>query len=423
MGEKREKIVDVLVVGGGPAGIFAAVAASLAGAGVLLLEKNSRLGRKMRLTGGGRCNLTNTAEAGDFINNVPGNGKFLLSALSAFGSNDCVDFFRSIGVNTMVEDRGRVFPRSGRAGDVVEALERQLRERDVRVITGVSVRELILEEGRCTGVKAAGGGVFRSRAVVIAAGGASYPRTGSSGDGYDLARQAGHTIVTPRPGLVPLVSKGNSSVVRLKGLSLRDAVVALLDNTGKRAGYRRGDIIFTHFGVSGPAALGLSREVSRRLADGEQGLTLLVDIFPDTGADELEKRLASLAGERPRKTVAGIAGELLPDRLAQEITGLSSVDGGKKAGEAGRSVWREMAGLIKNFPVKITGTRPLAEAMVTAGGVATREIDPRTMASRLVEGLYFAGEVIDVDGDSGGFNMQIAFSTGRLAGLSAAKCV
>ncbi|MFZ5646455.1 MAG: NAD(P)/FAD-dependent oxidoreductase [Bacillota bacterium] len=419
MDAKCNKMTNVLVVGGGPSGMMAAASARQAGAGVTLLEKNDRLGVKMRITGGGRCNLTNTAPLHDFIKNVPGNGKFLISALSRFSNNDCISFFESLGVPLVTEEHGRVFPAGGRAGDVVAALERYLLAGGVRIFYRIRAAELLLEDGKCHGIRAEDGREFYGRTVIVAAGGASYPRTGSSGDGYLLARQAGHRTISALPGLAPLCSP-DSRVRTIQGLSLEDKLVTLT-GSGKTISSVRGDIVFTHFGISGPASLDISRAVSLQFSGGVNHLQLVLDIFPDEKEEALAERLISLAREHPRKSVGGILKLILPDRLVSVVDGMIPVDLGRRAGEAGKEIWRQTALLFKKLPFNISGVKPLSEAMVTVGGVCTGEIDPRTMASRLVEGLYFAGEVIDVDAYTGGFNMQIAFSTGWLAGISSAE--
>lgn len=421
MGGKATGASDVLVVGGGPAGMLAAAAARLTGAGVALLEKNGRLGRKMSITGGGRCNLTNTASLEDFMKNVPANGKFVISALSRFSGSDCIKLFNGLGVPTRVEEYGRVFPAGGQAVDVVTALERHLLKLGVMIFYLVRVEELLITGGRCSGVSAAGGRIFSGKTVVVATGGASYPKTGSTGDGYSLARQAGHTITPLLPGLVPLRFAGRQAGEQLQGLSVKNAVVTLADAGGKKYMSHRGDVIFTHFGLSGPAALRLSRAVSGLAAASAGTLQLLLDVMPDISEEELTERFLSMAADQPRKSVLNILKQVFPERLANLVVGTLDSDGGKKSGQAGREVWRKAARLIKHLSFPLAGARPLEEAMVTVGGVSVREIDPRTMASRLVKGLYFAGEIMDVDAYTGGFNMQIAFSTGWLAGLSAAE--
>lgn len=419
--ENNPDAADVLVVGGGPAGMFAAAAAIMTGAKVTLLEKNERLGRKMSITGGGRGNLTNTASLHDFINNVPGNGSYLFSALTRFSSADCRKFLKNLGVPTKEEECGRVFPVRERAGEVVDALEEYLVTSGLQVIYLVRATDLLLANRRCQGV-IAWRRVFTGKTVVIATGGASYPQTGSTGDGYALARQAGHQVTPRHPGLVPLCFAEQHLCGQLQGLSITNALLTLITAEGKTIAAERGDVVFTHFGISGPAALRLSRAVSKlKTAAGVCDLCLLIDVLPEMSEENLAVLLLSMALEQPQKAILNIIKQILPGRLAVICAKMLQVSGHQKSGKTSKVAWRETARLFKNLPFTITGTRPLAEAMITAGGVSVRELDPRTMASRLVDGLYFAGEVIDVDAYTGGFNMQIAFSTGWVAGLSAAE--
>ncbi|MCG9968313.1 NAD(P)/FAD-dependent oxidoreductase [Pelotomaculum terephthalicicum JT] len=413
---------DVLVIGGGPAGMFAAAAAVMSGAKVTLLEKNDRLGRKMSITGGGRGNLTNTASLHDFINNVPGNGSFLFSALTRFSSADCRKFFKNLGVPTKEEECGRVFPVRERAGEVVDTLAEYLAASGVQVIYQVRAAGLLLANRRCQGIITGGRRVFSGKTVVIATGGASYPQTGSTGDGYLLASQAGHQVAPRHPGLVPLCLAEQHLCRHLQGLSITDASLTLATAAGKTIAAERGDVLFTHFGISGPAALRLSRAVApKTAAAGAGGLRLLMDVLPDISEENLAASLLSMAAEQPRKAVINIIKQILPGRLAAACAKMLQGSEHQKSGETSKGAWREAARLFKNLPFTVTGTRPLAEAMITIGGVSVREIDPRTMASHLVDGLYFAGEVIDVDAHTGGYNMQVAFSTGWSAGLAAAE--
>lgn len=420
MGTQSKDQWDVLVIGGGPAGMFAAAAARLAGAVVAILEKNTSLGRKMSITGGGRCNLTNAAPLEEFIKNIPGNGKFVFGALSRFSSQDCMDFFSALGVSLKEEGAGRVFPDGIPAAGVVDALVKYLLGSGVKIFYNTGVDGLMLGRGSCRGAVTPAGRVFQSRTVVVATGGASYPGTGSTGDGYLLAGQAGHTVTPILPALVPLCFADPGDGGDLQGLSIKDASLTLARPGGEKVAADRGDVIFTHFGISGPAALRLGREAARQAADGGR-LRLLLDALPGMTEDKLVDKLLSLAAEQPKKTAAGLLKQIVPGRLALAVTRLLPETGMKSAGQAGKETWRSIARLVKQLPMDLAGTRPLSEAMVTAGGISTREIDPRTMASRLVEGLYFAGEVLDVDAHTGGFNMQVAFSTGWVAGLSAAE--
>lgn len=421
---------DVLVVGGGAAGIFAAVAAATTGAQVTLLEKNDRLGRKMIITGGGRGNLTNSAPLHDFIKNVPGNGSFLFSALNCFSSIDCRDFFKKLGIPTKEEEHGRVFPAQAQADQVVDTLTQYLATTGVRIIYLARTTGLILDNRRCQGViagrRASGQAkeqqVFPARAVIIATGGASYPHTGSTGDGYRLAESASHQVTPRHAGLAPLCLAEQHLCKQLQGISLTNILLTLFSATGQKTGVAQGEAIFTHFGLSGPAALRLSREMSSpAVSCGAGRQRLFLDLFPEISEEDLTGLLLTKANAQPQKAAGQIFKQLLPaSRLAAVCVQLPQFSLNQKAGETGKEAWRTVARHMKNLPFSVTGTKPLSEAMITVGGVSVKEIDPRTMASRLVEGLYFAGEVLDVDAYTGGFNLQIAFSTGWAAGLAAA---
>ena len=415
-------MAKVLIIGGGPAGMFAAAAAVATGAKVTLLEKSSRLGKKMILTGGGRGNLTNTATLHDFINNIPGNGKFLFSALNNFSGNDCREFFQSIGIPTKVEDEGRVFPVFDDAGRVVHILENYLKTNHVTVINSAKVTGLIIKDHTCIGVQDDRGRAYPGEAIIVATGGASYPHTGSTGDGYTLAEQAGHRITPLYPSLVSLYLAEKELCRQLQGLSLKGVRLSLATEHESKPATESGEIIFTHFGLSGPAALRLSRVAARWLSSGQcADLCLTLDLLPQYNQEELTDLMLSMSSRQPQKTPLNIVKQLLPNRLADVCVNEQQTSMGQKSGATGKKVWRVLAGRIKNLPFTVTGTKPLAEAMITAGGVSLEHIDPRTMASRLINGLYFAGEVMDLDAYTGGFNLQIAFSTGWVAGKSAAR--
>lgn len=416
-----ENLWDVLVVGGGPAGMMAAASASRSGARVVLLEKNSRLGKKMSITGGGRCNLTNTADIERFLDRIPENARFLTRALHRFFNKECMDFFRKIGVPIKEEEGGRVFPVSDQAQDVVKALEGFLLQSGVTILFRKSVVRLLHRDGQCEGVITQDGHPYYSKTVIVAAGGASHPGTGSSGDGFMLAREARHTVIPPLPGLAPICFSDPSAGVHLQGLTIQNAHLVLVDGEGKKKAGVQGDVLFTHFGLSGPAALQLSREVSVLNAAGVRSLRLLLDTVPQQGEEALLERLIVMAKEQPKKTVLGIVKQLVPERLASVVLDQIQAEHRQKAAETAKETWRRITVNLKKMPLEVSGVRPLREAMITVGGVSTREINPSTMASRLLEGLYFAGEVLDVDAATGGYNMQIAFSTGWLAGQSAAN--
>lgn len=399
---------NIAVIGGGPAGMLAAATAAQRGHQVVLFEKNDRLGRKLRITGKGRCNITNNADVEELIANVPVHGNFLYSAFYTFSNADLLTLLHGLGLETKVERGGRVFPVSDNAQDVVDTLKKYLRQAGVKVVH-------IAVEGIQNGpdgkkmVRLAGGkGVLCDR-VVIATGGASYPQTGSTGDGYRFARALGHTVTPLKPSLVPL-ELVEPYGKELQGLSLRNIAVKIWEN-GKAVYDDFGELLFTHFGVSGPVVLSASSHM-RRDAD----YVLSIDLKPALDMEMLDKRLLRDFEQEKNKDFANALDALLPKKLIPLMVRLSGIDPHKKVHSVTRDERRGLAGLLKNFQMHVKGFRPLKEAIVTSGGVAVKEIDPGTMESKLVPGVFFAGEVIDVDAYTGGFNLQIAFSTGYLAG-------
>ena len=416
----------VIVVGGGAAGLMAAGQAAEMGAETLLLEKMNHPGRKLRIAGKGRCNLTNVAPVSEFIAHFGPNGRFLRQAFSRFFNSDLVAFFEELGVRTVTERGGRVFPASNqacpessrRAQDVVDALARWVGDRGVTLQTRSPVKRLLVEGGRVTGVQASRGRVHRADAVIVATGGASYPATGSTGDGYRLAQAVGHTIVPIRPALVPLETAGDIAP-RLQGLSLRNVTVRVWVN-GKKQAEAFGEMLFTHFGVSGPIILSLSRQVVDALLMN-QTVTLSIDLKPALDESRLDARLLRDLDARGKRQFRTLLKGLLPSKLIPVCIELTGIPPDRVANQITSEERQRLRTWLKDFRLEVTGYRPFTEAIITAGGVDTREIDPRTMASRLVEGLYFAGEVLDVDADTGGYNLQAAFSTGWVAGRSAAR--
>jgi predicted Rossmann fold flavoprotein len=410
----------VIVVGAGAAGLMAGGQAVACGAETHLLEKMARPGRKLRITGKGRCNLTNVVPLPEFIERFGPNGRFLRQAFSRFFAPDLVAFFEELGVPTVTERGGRVFPAGGKAQDVVDALVHWATKQGVTLTTGSRVERLLAEEGRVVGVRvegAARGSEHRADRVIVATGGASYPATGSTGDGYRLAARVGHTIVPIRPALVPLETAGDVAS-RLQGLSLRNVAVRLLVD-GRVQADAFGEMLFTHFGVSGPMILYLSKQAGDALRAGGQ-VAISIDLKPALDEGKLDARLLRDLDAHGKRRFRNLLKGLLPAKLIPVCVDLVGIPADRvahqvTAGERGRL--REW---LKDFRLEVTAHRPLEEAIVTAGGVDTREIDPRTMESRLVRGLYFAGEVLDVDANTGGFNLQAAFSTGWLAGRSAA---
>ena len=398
--------------------MMAAGRAAECGADVLLLEKTPRLGSKLRLTGKGRCNLTNETELPQFITHFGETGPFLYSAFTRFFVQDLVSFFNQRGVPTVVERGGRIFPVSNNAQQVVDALEGYLVATGVQVRRGFPVEHLQVEGQQIQGVGGKGH-TIRGAAFILATGGASYPQTGSDGGGYLLAAQAGHRIVPIGPALVPLVTV-ERWVRELQGLSLRNVQATLFLNDQPLA-QEFGEMLFTHFGVSGPIVLTLSKKAVQALPQGH--VSLSINLKPALTPEELDKRLQCELDGHGRRQLHNILAGLLPDKMVHVFATLLAIPTGKPAHQVAAAERRRIRALLQDLRVTIGGSRPIAEAIVTAGGVDTREIDPRTMQSRLIKGLFFCGEVIDIDADTGGYNLQAAFSTGYLAGESAARAV
>lgn len=409
---------QVLVVGGGAAGMMAAGRAAECGADVWLLEKTPRLGSKLRLTGKGRCNLTNQAEIPQFISHFGETGPFLHGAFARFFVQDLLSFFNRRGVPTVVERGGRVFPASNDARQVVDALEGYLVVTGVRIQRGFPVERLEVTD-QCIRGLAGKGRVLPGDAVILATGGASYPRTGSDGSGYRLAAGVGHHIVPIGPALVPLIA-AEPWVRDLQGLSLRNVQATLLLND-RPVGQEFGEMLFTHFGVSGPIVLTLSKRAVRALPQGR--VSLAINLKPAVTPEELDERLHRELEEHGRRQWHNVLAGLLPSTMVPVFATLLGVPAGKPAHQVTAAERKRIRALLQDLRITIQGARPIAEAIVTAGGVDTREIDPRTMQSRLVRGLFFCGEVMDIDADTGGYNLQAAFSTGHLAGESAAAVV
>ena len=403
----------IIVVGGGPAGMMAAVKAAENGGKVTLLEKMERLGRKLMITGKGRCNITNIADIPEIIKNIPGNGIFLSSALRAFDNHDIIQFFEECGVATKVERGGRVFPRSDRAEEVVAALTMRLHESNVDVRCHTPVKTLLTAEGKIAGVRLCSGEEMTADAVILATGGASYPETGSTGDGVKMAAAMGHHIVPLRPALAPLEVE-EAWVRELSGLSLRNVTAGLIVNGSLRE-KAFGEMLFTHFGISGPIILTLSRQASLALQQGDF-VEILLNLKPALTAEQLEKRIQRDFVAHQKKAIKNGLCDLLPARLIPPILDLAYIPRGKPIHQITREERRRLAVILQHLPLMVQRTRPLAEAIVTMGGVATQEIHPKTMASKIWPGLFVAGEVADIDGFTGGYNLQAAFSMGAAAG-------
>jgi len=424
---------QIIVIGAGPAGLMAAGMAAEVGARTLLLEKMQQPGLKLRLTGKGRCNLTNIASLPDFIAHFGPGGRFLRQAFSQFFSSDLVEFLKKLGVRTVTESDGRVFPVSGKAEEVADALVCWAVKCGVTLLTESPVKRLIVEGGRIAGVEVSGisscrgkgtsylcrsEGNYRADAVILACGGASYPGTGSTGDGYRLVESVGHTIIPVRPALVPVETAGDIAP-RLQGVSLREVKARVWIN-GKKKTEATGDMLFTHFGLSGPMIITLSRLMVDALRQNQK-VTLSIDLKPVFNDHKLNGLLMSRLRENCKQKIQTLLKELLPQKLIPVCLDLTGIHSDKVAHQITSEERKRLRLWLKDFTLEVTGFRPFTEAMITAGGVATKEVDPRTMESRRVKGLYFAGEVLDIDADTGGYNLQAAFSTGWVGGRSAAR--
>lgn len=402
---------DVIIIGGGAAGLMSASTASSLEKNVLLLDKNDRLGRKLLITGKGRCNITNDCDRDEFINNIPTNAKFLYSAISQFSTEDTKNFFEANGVPIKTERGNRVFPQSDKAFDVCNALINSFKA----TVKAERVVSLLHEDGLITGVRCESGKQFYSTSVIIATGGKSYPLTGSNGDGYAIAKGVGHTITTIRPSLVPIVS--NDEVCKdMQGLSLKNVELTLFDKCKGKVVYKElGEMLFTHFGLSGPLVLSSSAHIREFEKDRFQ---FNIDLKPGLSIEQLDLRILRDFDKYINKDFLNALNDVLPKKMIPIIVMRSGISPFTKINQITKEMRKCLVELLKSFSISIDGFRPIDEAIVTSGGVCIDEINPKTMESKIVNGLYFAGEVIDCDGYTGGFNLQIAFSTGYLAGLN-----
>ncbi len=405
-------IYDGIIIGGGPAGMFAAITAARQGQKVLLLERNDRLGKKLLITGKGRCNVTNNCSAQEVLQNTPRNGRFLFSAMTAFPPEKAMEFFESHGCPLKTERGNRVFPVSDKAISVLECLQTELRRQKVTVKTA-RVREIIAEAGKVTGVKTQNENL-QAHWVILATGGASYPTTGSTGDGYAMAENLGHTIVSAVGSLVPLETAGQDAQ-DMQGLSLRNVGVKVLSAKGKALYKDFGELLFTHFGVSGPTVLSASCHLK-----GE-GCRLVIDLKPALEENKLDDRIQRDLEMYRNRAMENALIDLLPRSMIPVVLRRLEIDPQMQANSLTKQKRRALVELLKGFTLEITGKRPVSEAIITSGGVKVSEIDPKTMASKKVEGLYFAGEVIDCDAYTGGFNLQIAWATAYAAGMAVGK--
>ena len=400
------------MIGGGAAGTLCAALAAGRGLDVVLLEPNRMLGRKLRITGKGRCNVTNDCDAREFISAIPGDGRFLQSAIHKFGTSDTKALFEGLGVALKTERGNRVFPESDRADDIADALTKLARENGVRVLRERATRILTDEAGAVRAV-ASGGGEIECEAAVICTGGLSYPGTGSTGDGYRMARELGHTICPCRPSLVPLESP-DAWCREMQGFSLRNVELSAYED--EKLIYKAlGEMLFTHFGVSGPLVLSASAHMRRF---GECRYRLSIDLKPGLDEKKLDARLLRDFEKYSNREFRNSLGDLAGRAMIPVLVELSGIPGDTRTNSVTRQQRAALAQLLKHFPVSLSGPRPIAEAIVTSGGVATTEVNPRTMESKLVPGLYFAGEVLDLDAYTGGYNLQIAWSTAFVAANS-----
>lgn len=403
-----------LVIGGGAAGMFAAIAAAGNGHEVHVYEKNEKLGKKLFITGKGRCNITNACDMETLFDAVVTNSKFLYSSFYGYTNQNVIDFFEQIGVKTKVERGERVFPESDHSSDVIRALEAEMRRRAVQIHLYTEVRRVVSDEGRFSFIELADGSQIKGDSCIVATGGLSYQTTGSTGDGHRFAQENGHSVTPCMPALVPMTAK-EDWVPRLQGLSLRNVSAVIYD--GKKRLYEEfGEMLFTHYGVSGPLMLSASSIVGKKLREKE--LKLVIDLKPALSMEQLEKRVLRDFEENQNRQFKNAVGKLFPAKLIPVMIELSGIDEDKKVNIISREERQRFVSLIKNLPVTLTGLRGYNEAIITKGGVKVKEIDPGTMESKLVKGLYFAGEVLDLDAVTGGFNLQIAWSTGYAAGMS-----
>ncbi len=409
----RKRTSEIVVVGAGAAGCMAALAAASQGASVILLERNAKIGRKLYITGKGRCNVTNHSSVQDCLANIPHNPRFPISALTQFPPEEVMAFFEGLGVPLKVERGERVFPQSDRAADIIDALLSALRRARVAIVQDRAAA-LELSEGNVAGVTGESGECYLCKAVVLATGGVSYPGTGSTGDGYRLAQQAGHTIQPPRGSLVPLEAEDCGA---MQGLSLRNVELNVKNGKGKSLFREQGELLFTHFGLSGPLVLSASAHLR---AFGRESYTAYIDLKPALDQETLDRRLVRELGGAPNRDLRHVLETLEPRSIIPLLLERAGLTGEEKANAVTKAQRRRLLETLKGLAFPITGPRPVEEAIVTAGGVTVTEVSPKTMGSKLCNGLFLAGELLDVDAYTGGFNLQIAWATGRLAGLSAA---
>jgi len=413
---------DVIIIGGGPSGLMAAIAASKQDARVLLVDKGDKLGRKLGISGGGRCNVTNNKDLDELIRHIPGNGRFLYSALSVFNNRHIIEFFEGLGIHLKEEDNGRMFPATDKAKTVVDALVSQVRKQGVQIMTNSPVERVLYDNGAAAGVELKNGSILHSSCVIIATGGKSVPQTGSTGDGYRWAEEAGHTITELFPTEVPITLSDPFIQDReMQGLSLRDVSLTVWNPKNKPVITHTGDMIFTHFGISGPIALRCSQFIHKvKKQFGVREVRMTLDLFPQESVEEVFRRLFGAIKEQPRKAVKNTLKGFLPERLLPVLLRKSGLAGETAGDHAAKQTVLTFAQTAKAIALHATGTLPLEQAFVTGGGVHLKEVDPKTMQSKRMRGLYFCGEVLDIHGYTGGYNITAAFVTGHTAGTNTA---
>ena len=429
--------MKVIVIGGGPAGMIAAITSAKESNEVILLEKNKMLGKKLLITGKGRCNITSSLEMDEFIKNIPGNGRFLYSCFENYTNQDIIKILNENGVEVKEERGNRIFPVSDKSIDVRDAFERELRKNKVEIRKETIVKSILQKKEKVIGVELTSGEKLEADKVILATGGKSYPGTGSTGDGYKMVKELGHTITEIRGSLVPLTAMNQNEkeeqvkksryqtslnlCKELQGLSLRNVGIEILDvNSNKKIYEDFGEMLFTHFGISGPTILSGSshllryKNINEKLKNGE--IIIKIDLKPALSEEKLNLRILRDFEDNKNKEIKNSLNELLPQKLIMPIINLLNIDENKKVNSITKEERAKLVKILKNFKITISGFRPIEEAIITAGGVNIKEINPKTMESKLIQGLYFAGEIIDVDAYTGGFNLQIAYSTGYTAG-------
>ncbi len=414
---------DVVVIGGGPSGLMAAIAAGEQGAKVMLLDKGEKLGRKLAISGGGRCNVTNRLPIEEIIKHIPGNGRFLYSAFSVFNNEDIIRFFENLGIQLKEEDHGRMFPVNDKAQSVVDALIDQLKKLKVSVHTNTPVKKIEYDESKVKGVYLMDGTYIETPCVVVAVGGKSVPHTGSTGDGYAWAKDAGHTITDLYPTEVPITSNEPFILNKsLQGLSLRDVALSVHNPKGKIVKTHTMDMIFTHFGISGPAVLRCSQFVVQTMKKFKINTVMMsIDALPHMKEEEIFQSIVKMTKEEPKKALKNILKGFLPERYLLFLLEKNDIDPQVTAANLPHEKIRGFAKECKQFQFNVNGTLPIEKAFVTGGGVSVKEIHPKEMESKFMEGLFFSGEILDIHGYTGGYNITSALVTGRLAGINAGK--